>query len=223
MKFYLALAFVFAEISLYAVFLSRDIGGTGDTVGVKYAGIVLCVIASFVSAFFYGRDGVFLTVALLFTALSDLFLLVLNSHFEVGVAVFILAQATYFLRIYYVKGERPLFSVAVRLIFFAAVLVVLIVLKQANLLTVLTAFYFINLLFNAVESFSLIKISRKYLLFSLGLCLFVCCDACVGLNNFPSVLGVNLPVWISDFVAFAMWGFYLPSQVLIVLSAKKKI
>ena len=42
-----------------------------------------------------------------------------------------------------------------------------------------------------------------------------------GLDNFAPVLGITLPKAITDFTRVGMWGFYLPSQVLITLSVRK--
>lgn len=74
---------------------------------------------------------------------------------------------------------------------------------------------------------------RQAMQFALGLTLFLCCDLCVGLHNFslfpaqlqqalPQFLAqfvpTSLPSWLEDFAAVGMWAFYLPSQILIVLS-----
>lgn len=56
--------------------------------------------------------------------------------------------------------------------------------------------------------------SKSLALFAWGLSLFVCCDVCVGLWN----LSVPLPPALLEFARVGMWLFYLPSQVLIVLS-----
>ena len=52
---------------------------------------------------------------------------------------------------------------------------------------------------------------------ALGLTLFVGCDACVGLFN---ALPAHSPLYPA--VSVGMWLFYLPSQVLIALSAKEE-
>ena len=53
--------------------------------------------------------------------------------------------------------------------------------------------------------------SKESLLFFLGLLLFFCCDLCVGWYHIG-----NGPLW--SFARVAMWGFYLPWQILILLS-----
>ena len=55
---------------------------------------------------------------------------------------------------------------------------------------------------------------------ALGLSLFWCCDACVGLRNIGSYLP-GFPMQIASAAAAAIWWFYLPAQVLILLSLDK--
>ena len=86
-----------------------------------------------------------------------------------------------------------------------------------NLLTGLVCLYFPQLLCNAAESLR-IRTDRAGRRFSLGLCLFLCCDICVGLHNLFLAAPPALP-GLARTVQLAMWAFYLPSQVLIVLSA----
>ena len=56
---------------------------------------------------------------------------------------------------------------------------------------------------------------RRWRLFALGLTLFVGCDVCVGAFNSPGLA----PAGAYQFAQVGMWLFYLPSQVLIALSA----
>ena len=53
--------------------------------------------------------------------------------------------------------------------------------------------------------------------FGIGLLLFVGCDVCVGLHNLTGT-----PAPLAAFAQVGMWLFYLPSQVLIVLSIPKE-
>ena len=50
-------------------------------------------------------------------------------------------------------------------------------------------------------------------MFAIGLLLFTCCDICVGAWNLGLLPG---------FTRIGMWLFYLPSQVLIVLSQEER-
>jgi len=51
-----------------------------------------------------------------------------------------------------------------------------------------------------------------------GLWLFLLCDVCVGVHNQPELF----PEWLAAFAQVGMWLFYLPGQVLLVLSGRKK-
>ena len=53
--------------------------------------------------------------------------------------------------------------------------------------------------------------TKRAVRFAVGLGLFFLCDLCVGLHNLPQNA-------LSGFASLAMWAFYLPGQVLIVLS-----
>ena len=88
-----------------------------------------------------------------------------------------------------------------------------------NLLTGLVSVYFPMLVCNTAESALLIKRSKRFIIFFIGLLLFIGCDICVGLFNFSSV-GVSLSREVLNFVGAAIWAFYLPSQTLIVLSSR---
>ena len=55
-------------------------------------------------------------------------------------------------------------------------------------------------------------------LFFAGLCVFLCCDICVGLHN----ISAELPEWLRRAADIGMWTFYLPSQVMLVLSGKER-
>jgi len=70
----------------------------------------------------------------------------------------------------------------------------------------------VALYFSQLVSSTLLAWSVRRWIFAAGLTLFVCCDLCVGMFN----LGI-----LRAFSSVGMWLFYLPSQVLIVLSAKE--
>ena len=80
-------------------------------------------------------------------------------------------------------------------------------------LNLLAAVYFANFLVNACQALSL-----SMPLFAWGLWLFLLCDVCVGVHNQPELF----PEWLAAFAQVGMWLFYLPGQVLLVLSGRKK-
>ena len=142
----------------------------------------------------------------------------LDRWYVAGVASFCVVQLLYLARIHR-AGSRPL---ALRLMLRVGLAAVLLLaagwLGGLNPLTGLTLVYFSQLAANAAASLSL---GRRVLLFSVGLLLFICCDLCVGLHNLASVLPAAPVGALLPFAQVGMWLFYLPSQVLITLSAGK--
>lgn len=86
-------------------------------------------------------------------------------------------------------------------------------LGMGTVLNLLAALYFVNFLVNAFQSLTL----RSERLFAAGLWLFLLCDVCVGLRNQPSLLP-----GLAGAAQAGMWLFYLPGQVLLVLSGFPK-
>lgn len=201
--------FLALEAVLYAAFLTWDltIGGRGSN-PIKYAGILLCLGYSL---YLERRGGSRLVpAALTLTALADVFLLLLDSHYALGVGLFCLVQGLYLVRIFRSNGGKSLWGLRI-VLFFAA----LLILKGLGLLlplNILALFYFSNFLCNALASLGCPGGNMR--LFSLGLWLFLCCDVCVGLFQSPELASPA----VGAFVQVGMWLFYLPAQVLIALS-----
>ena len=201
--------FLSVEAVIYAAFLSWDltIGGRGSN-PIKYAGILLCLGCSLYLA---RRGGSRLVpAALTLTALADVFLLLLDTHYALGIGLFCLVQGIYLVRIFRSNGGRILWGL--RLLLFVLALVVLKKLGLLIPLNVLALFYFTNFLCNALASLGCPGGNMR--LFSIGLWLFLCCDVCVGLFQSPQLASPA----VGAFVQVGMWLFYLPAQVLIVLS-----
>ena len=70
--------FILAEVAIYIAFIAIQVPTHVDPIYLKYAGILLCVAVSAASVYFFRKDGITITVALVFTAISDLFILVLT-------------------------------------------------------------------------------------------------------------------------------------------------
>ena len=193
--------FILAELIIYLCFLAGDLFGF-DTSLIKYAGIVLCFIRAL-----YGRNRI-IALAFGLTLISDFILLLLNRYYAAGVCFFILVQMTY---LYFLYRQQCRPYLLFRSLVFCFGLAALLVCRQIDLLNLVVLFYFINLLGNALSSFT----NPKLRLMSLGFVLFICCDVCVGLHNL-------LPDGrLYDIVTYCMWLFYLPSQVLIALGSEK--
>ena len=192
--------FVILQTILYSIFTWQDFTNGSDTTVLKYLAICLC---------------------LLFTVLSDTFTLLINDFFTLGVSLFIPAQLLYGLRMRFWAGKPLYKSIIARLCVIITVVLGVLIADIFYGLTVVTAIYFSMLIYNAIESIFFAKTPSK-IIFCIGLWLFICCDVCVGLYNLGDVLGVAISKQIYDFASIMMWGFYLPSQVLIVTSIDKQ-
>lgn len=201
-------AFLELEAALYAVFLTMDLtGGSGDPV--KYASIAVCLVFS---VLFACRGGSrLMPAAMALTLGADTFLLLLNDHYGAGVALFCGVQALYLVRICRRNGGRTLWPL--RLVLVLGAWAGLWALGLLSPLNVLAAVYFTNFLLNACQAVPL-----RSPLFSVGLWLFLLCDVCVGIRNQPELF----PGWLAAFAQVGMWLFYLPGQVLLVLSGRKE-
>lgn len=197
-------AFLSAEGVIYALFLALDLTGRGgQSVPLKYAGILLCLAFSLL-----GADRL-VPLALALTAGADWFLLVRNDRYLLGIALFLAVQTVYLLRLRRAGADSawPLRS-ALALALGAGVYA----LHMASAVNLAAALYFSQLMSNTLLAWTLKGAHRRA--FALGLTLFVGCDVCVGLFN---VLPPGSPPYLA--ASIGMWLFYLPSQVLIALSA----
>ena len=181
-----------SDASLRSTFLSVE--------GVAYACFLLLDLTGHGDLAFslLGTDRL-VPVALALTAGADWFLLVRNDRYLLGIALFLAVQAVYFLRLRRAGADRawPLRSALA----LGAGLGVY-ALGMASAVNLAAALYFSQLAANALSAWTL------------GLTLFVGCDVCVGLFN---VLPPGSAPYFA--VSVGMWLFYLPSQVLIALSA----
>ena len=159
-----------------------------------------------------------MSVALGFTLLADLFLLVLNRWYLWGVACFCVVQLLYLLRILRQNRACLVLRLAVRGGVAGAAMIIPCIVGVWEPLTALSLFYFSQLLCNALDSLSC---GPPFRLFSLGLFCFLGCDLCVGLQNLTTWFPQVPALW-TAFTRVGMWLFYLPSQVLICLSVQRK-
>ncbi len=211
------IGFIAFETIIYVFFLALDIAKK-DSMGIKYFGIVLCFLFALSNAF-RGKNCLTLSLALLFTLIADWFLLVKNDNYVFGVCSFIVVQAIYFVRLID-DGVSFKRSGIIRAFAIAVVISILYVLELLDILTFVVSIYFVNLVLNAVDGYTLFSKSTKNKLFAIGMTLFIFCDLSVGLNNLSSYADVSKIATFIKIASFAMWVFYLPSQVLIALSGK---
>lgn len=200
---------------LWLSFLFLDLTRLADSTWLKFAAICLCGLTALTGA--KTADGRLVVGALCLTVAADWFLLVRNDHISVGLLLFLAVQTLYALRLDRLRSTRrsPLRYVRAGLFLLWAGLS----LVKPPLFPLWTAaLYFLNLCLNTVAAWMLTCRGIPLWKFSLGLTLFLCCDLCVGGWN----IAFFLPDGLTEFVRVGMWLFYLPSQVLIVLSQNVK-
>lgn len=201
--------FISVEAVIFAAFSAMDLMRTGGSAPLKFAGMALCLACSVYISVRGGEKLV--TAAIALSLAADTLLLLADAHYAVGVALFFLAQSMYFARIRRENGERS--AALARVCLFLAAIALLASLDLLTALNALVAAYITFFVCNVAQSF---KVKNR--LFSLGLCLFLCCDICVGLFNAPFAL----PPMAKRLAGLGMWTFYLPSQVMITLSGRKR-
>ena len=213
----------------------------------KYYGIMLCFIFS-IFLFITKREKskALLSAAMFFTLVSDFFLLLHPDIMIPGLITFIVAQSIY---LYVITGgdmRKLAYSVAIRIgiAFLAAFILEHTGLiypgysRKDQIILFLGLLYAIsffgNVIRHACNIFSHKKAAKtgdvqnkpkclfKYpVLFMIGLMLFVLCDINVLIFNLYRFMDISSS-WYSTLYLISsvlMWAFYLPSQVLIVLSA----
>ena len=203
--------FLAAEGALYTAFLTLDLIGVRGmlSTGFKFASIILVLLAGLTAI--RTRDGKTVAAALALTAAADVFLLLLDRNYAVGILLFLCVQALYTVRLCALGRANLTLHLTARAMLagFAAFFAC----ARLGRIEMLAAAYIVWFFMNLAHSTALAAQMRKKrtLRFAAGLALFFLCDLCVGVHNLPTNA-------LSAFADIAMWAFYLPGQVLIVLS-----
>ena len=199
-----------AECLLWLGFLALDLRAAANTSPMKFLAIALC--AAFALRQARDRDGRLIAAALALSVLADVFLLLLDRWYALGVGIFLVVQLLHTLRLCSLRGLNP----GADLILRAAVsLLAVLATVRMGPLSMLAAAYISWFGLNAAEAliFARTRRSSTAALYAAGLALFFCCDLCVGLNH----------VFPSGFTNIAMWAFYIPGQVLIASSVNLEV
>jgi hypothetical protein len=229
--------FLMVELMIYSSFMYLDIKETGSyvlTSKLKFIGIILCFVFTL---FFDSKkeektDIYLLRGALLFTMISDLFILMLDYYYY-GMITFCVVQLLYLIRLYRFKKQQGTSSNLLKLILRNIVLAIVIIgiLFSQNVeideLVCISIIYFISILLNTFDAICIQIKTRKYgqKIYAIGMILFVLCDINVGLFNISDFAVINGAwfVGIYEFASIAMWMFYLPAQVCIALSGNSSM
>lgn len=158
---------------------------------------------------------IFIVIALFITLAADVFLILLDTHYLLGVFLFCIVECCYAI---FLIADKKLFSdIAVRLGIFAVLCIILKMLDFFDPLTAASVFSMTQLSLNVFFAWKRQRFAGRS--FALGLTLFWFCDAFVGLLNIGDYIAV--PAWLPDLAGRVIWWFYLPAQMLILLSFEK--
>lgn len=224
--------FVLLECFIYIAFHILDIGFGDPTlmrisVALKLLSIAICVAFLVRQALLNpkNKDGRLMVFVMSLTLASDVILL-LTRQFTVGLVLFVIVQGLYSVRI---QKRLVVKRVFINGAVFIACLLFFIQMMPDRfnyaLMLALGAFYAFLFIWN-IFSLSVQKSKDSYdsRLFVIGLILYALCDINVAIYNFPSFFDSN--VFLSRIYAssgLAMWLFYLPGQVALTLSVRRKV
>lgn len=164
-----------------------------------------------------------MAAALFLTLGADVFLILLDRCYLLGVLLFCMVQSLYGLELIFSDGEHPWKRVWGRLLVYGLVVGILRAGGMLDALTAASAYSMTQLTLNAVSGVCRYTKTKKKedRWMALGLVLFWCCDACVGLRNATGYLPA-FPQQISILAGYIIWWFYLPSQILLLQSERLK-
>lgn len=200
------------------------------TVNGKFSFFAYCavVLAFLFNLLFFEKrlDFAFTVGALAFTLISDYFLVVRGDSYVPAMLFFSVAQLFYAARIHTELSAlaQKIHAAARAVLSLLAVLLPFLILgARADALSVISVFYFAQLIANC--SFAFVNLRRGGVIFPIGLLLFLFCDIFVGFGNLGAYLSIapgTLAAWLARPPINMAWVFYLPSQTLLGMSMIKK-
>lgn len=205
--------FLVVEAMIYALIVMQDLLQVLQPLAlVKYTGILICFV---VALYLCAQGGQpLIGLAMGFTLAADTFLVLLNEHIVLGLVCFCAVQMVYCIYV----GQFGLHGcwLTTRFLWMAAVMGALLAIRALTVVSFIVSFYLVNFVINLAHSVVSKQVPK---LFCLGMLLFLCCDICVGLSNLTDLA----PAAAIQLTRAGIWMFYLPGQVLIVLSARQKM
>ena len=192
---------------------------------VSFGAVVLAFIFSLITLK-NDFNNILTSFGLLTTVVSDIFLVVLNPAIQdVAMLSFSITQILYFIRIHLNTFDNKIKILHIVTRIFTVVLSLLltiVVLKEkTDFLSLISIFYYANLLTNVVFSF----FTKRLFILSIGLICFALCDMFIGLNilssSYIQLAEGSLLYFLANPSFNFAWLFYVPSQTLIALSCVK--
>lgn len=221
-KYLTSLIAIFIIVELILCILVQTMSGVTLTI-VSFSSVVLAFIFSL---FFIKKECslILTTIGLLTTVCADIFLAVLNPIIQIPAMIFFsITQLCYFIRILLMQNNRKtrIIHIISRIILtiIGIVACILVLKENTDFLSIISIFYYANLLTNVVFSFIT---SKKSLLLSIGLICFALCDLFIGLDvlngSYVGLKEGTLLYFLINIPFNIAWIFYVPSQALIALS-----
>ena len=198
------------EAVLFCTFVTMDIMNLDAENIVKYIAISLVGIFGLRAG--KEKDNIVVTIALLFTMLADIFL-ILVGNLVAGICVFICVQTCYTVRFSFMSGKPLVGELLKRLV--PGIILGSIATYFLGITVGVIVAYACSFAVNFVHGFELqiLKPSPRHLRFAIGLLLFACCDLCVGIHNLQPDFITEQMIRNAEVMT---WIFYLPSQLLIL-------
>ena len=226
--------FIMFEILWFMLYHAGVFSADKDVAkNIGFIAILVCFIfcsGCFVLGKNRSRSDILLCIALFFTCIADIFLVVLRGegfYAEIGVLFFVVVQAVYFVKIHFFMGHRDRLrkarfsevqiSLCARIIMYLAAAGLAFfmlwgspLLSESTALILISLFYFANSAVNII--FAVCKFSNNPLI-ALGLVLLLICDLTLTLV----FVGINIRIGILSNI-HVQWLFYMPSQALLALA-----
>ena len=234
---------VSADSTLAAVMRSGVFGPTY----IKYYSIILCLVIS-VIYYYKKRDKdtineySLLVGAMFFTAVSDYFLLIRNDYLVPGLISFCIVHGIYLFVITCKDIKTTAIYTGARI---GIAIVITVILKTTGVInysndSAMNAVLFLALLYGISFVWNILLLAVKIInhntdqskdkpkvcefphpvMFMIGLLLFLICDINVLIFNLGAYISISSDLFLvlQTAATILMWTFYLPAQVLIVLS-----
>ena len=145
------------ELFLYTLFLYFDFNDINIEISnwLKYVGIIICFLTSLIPIFSKNaaKTQYFIPFSLFFTLVSDYFLLINTDKnlYIFGVVIFIIVQLSYFIYIETLKKNKTSFLISLIFrIVLSSMLIIILSILQFDLLSIVSACYFVELLMNFI-------------------------------------------------------------------------
>lgn len=188
---------------------------------IMFLSIILCFAFGLLNT---RKDNFLRTLALACTVGADYYLVYCTPRQELNGMLFFLAVQTFYAAYLFVSGRKKLWLfVRVGLVAAIEVVTYIVLGSKMDPLAAVSVAYYAIMLVNILEAFTQIK---KDILFPIGLLLFVLCDSVIGLQVAAKgylPIPADSALYQLIFSNFNLpWLFYLPSQVLIALSQRKR-